>query len=145
MAQETVDFGIKKCGLPKIKCVTKNLRIHGYQPTTDYSNCRYVYGSDLEKIVALQNQKSEYAEKLHSVFDITVAEIIWAVREEMAMTVEDVLARRVRALYFNAQKSMEIAPKVAQIMAKELNKDEAWITEQVKEYNLLAKNYFISY
>ena len=117
MAQETVDLGIKKCGLQKKKCGTKNMKIHGYRQTSDYSNWRYVYGSDGDKIANLQKEKPEYAEKLHHNFDFTVAEIIWAVRHEMAMTVEDVLARRVRALYLDARASIEIAPKIAQIIA----------------------------
>ena len=143
MAQETVDLGIKKCGLPAKKCVTKNIQIHGYQPTAEYHNWRYVYGSDGDKILALQNEKQEYAEKLHPGFDFTVAEVVWAVRDEMAVTVEDVLARRVRALYFDARASMEIAPKVARIMAQELEKDETWVKSQVKDFIELANGYVL--
>ena len=143
MAQETVDLGIRKCGLPAKKCVTKNMKIHGYQPTTDFNNWRYVYGSDDDKIQLLQNEKPEYAEKLHPAFDFTVAEVVWAVREEMAMTVDDVLARRVRALYLDARASIEMAPKVAHIMARELGKDESWEKRQVEEFVALAKGYIL--
>jgi glycerol-3-phosphate dehydrogenase len=143
MAQETVDLGIKICGLPKQKCATKDMKIHGYLPTTDRSNWRYVYGSDGERILALQNEKPEYAEKLHPAFDFTVAEVVWAVREEMALTVDDVLARRVRALYLDARASMEMAPRVAQIMARELGKDETWAKDQVKEFVELANGYIL--
>jgi len=143
MAQETVDLGIKNCGFPKRKCTTKNMKIHGYQPTTDHSNWRYVYGSDSEKIAALQNEKPEYAEKLHPDFDFTVAEVVWAVREEMAMTVDDVLARRVRALYLDARASIEMAPKVANIMAREMEKDETWEKRQVEEFVALANGYIL--
>jgi len=145
MAQETVDLGIKKCGLPAKKCVTKDMKIHGYQPTADRSNWLYVYGSDGDKILALQNENPEYAEKLHPAFDFTVAEVVWAVREEMAVTVEDVLARRVRALYLDARASMEMAPKVAHIMAREMNKDEAWEKARTDEYVCLAKGYVLCY
>jgi glycerol-3-phosphate dehydrogenase len=143
MAQETVDWGIKNCGFPKKKCATKEMKIHGYQPTADRSNWRYVYGSDGDKILALQNEKPEYAEKLHPAFDFTVAEVVWAVREEMAVTVEDVLARRVRALYLDARASMEMAPKVANIMAQELEKDETWAKGQVEEFVELANSYIL--
>ena len=144
MAQETVDFSIKKCGFQKKKCVTKDLKIHGYKPTTNYGHWRHVYGSDGEKIQMLQNEKPAYAEKLHPSFDFTVAEVIWAVREEMAVTVEDVLARRVRVLILDARASIEMAPKVAHIMACELGKDETWEKEQVTEFQRLASGYLIS-
>ena len=143
MAQETVDFGIKKCGLPLKKCVTKDLKIHGYKPTGDRNNWRYVYGSDGDKILALEKETPEYSEKLHPSFDFTVAEVIWAVREEMAVTVEDVLARRTRALYLDARVSMEIAPKVAHILSQELNQDEAWEKQQVEEFARLISHYVI--
>jgi len=143
MAQETIDLGIKKCGLPNKKCITKELKIHGHQPTTDRSNWHYVYGSDGDRILALQNEKPEYAEKLHPAFDFTVAGVVWAVREEMAVTVEDVLARRVRALYLDARASVEMVPKVASIMAQEMKKDDKWIKKQIEEFTDLANGYIL--
>jgi glycerol-3-phosphate dehydrogenase len=143
MAQETVDLGIKTCGFPRRKCVTKDMKIHGYQPVVDRNNWLYVYGSDGEKILALQNEKPEFAEKLHPAFEFTVAEVVWAVREEMAVTVEDVLARRVRALILDARISKEMAPKVAQIIARETGKDEAWEKTQVNEFIELANGYIL--
>jgi len=143
MAQETVDLCIKKCVFPKRKCVTKDLHIHGYKPATDDGSWLHIYGSDGEKIHALQNEKPEYAEKLHVNFDFTAAEVIWAVREEMAVTVEDVLARRVRALILDARAAMEMAPKVARIMACELDRNEVWEKEQVAAFEQLASGYII--
>ena len=141
MAQETVNLGIKKSGLPFKKCVTKDLKIHGYQHASDRNNWQNVYGSDIEKILALQNEKQEYAEKLHPAFDFTVAEVVWAVREEMAATVKDVLARRVRALFLDARAAKEMAPKVAHIMAQELGKNDLWKKTQVSEFLELANGY----
>ena len=143
MAQETVDLGVKIRGLSDKKCVTKDMKIHGYLPTVDRNNWRYVYGSDGDRIQALQNEKPEYAEKLHSDFDFTVAEVVWAVREEMAVTVDDVLARRVRALFLDARASIEMAPKVANIMAREKGKDETWEKAQVEEFVKLANGYIL--
>jgi glycerol-3-phosphate dehydrogenase len=143
MAQEAVDLGIEKSGLPHRKCVTKEMKIHGYKQTVDRSNWLYVYGSDGDKIMELQRENPVFAEKLHPRFDFTVAEVIWAVREEMAMTVDDMLARRVRALYLDARTSLEIAPKVATIMAQELEKDKQWEQEQVTAYNSIAANYIL--
>ena len=47
------------------------------------------------------------------------AEVVWAAREEMARTVEDVLARHTRALFLNARAAVEMAPQVAALMARE--------------------------
>ena len=70
-------------------------------------------------------------------------EVVWAARHEMARTVEDVLARRVRVLFLDARKSIEMAPQVAKILAKELHKDKDWINKQIEDYTTLAKGYIL--
>ena len=72
------------------------------------------------------------------------AQIMLAVRNEMARTVEDVLARRTRALFLDAKQSIAMAPEVARIMADELGKDEEWQKQQVEEYTILANRYLLS-
>jgi len=69
--------------------------------------------------------------------------VIWAVRNEMARTVEDVLARRTRALFLNAKAAISLAPRVAEIMAHELNKDETWAADQASSFAALARNYLV--
>ena len=61
----------------------------------------------------------------------------------MAQTVEDVLARRTRALFLNAKAAIEIAPIVAKIMAGEMGTDQKWIDGQLAGFRELAKNYKI--
>jgi glycerol-3-phosphate dehydrogenase len=63
------------------------------------------------------------------------------VRHEAAVTVEDVLARRTRALLLDARASMAIAPIVARLMAAELGRDAAWMERQTTEYCRLAAHY----
>jgi glycerol-3-phosphate dehydrogenase len=72
------------------------------------------------------------------------AQVKWAIIHEMARTVEDVLARRTRALLLDAKESMRISPRVAQVMAEELRKDQEWIERQVKDYASLVKNYILA-
>ena len=139
MAEDTVDTAIKNVGIAAKKCATKTFKIHGYRPNPDLNNHLYVYGSDMDQIIALP----EYAEKLHPAHEYRAAEVVWAVRNEMARTVEDVLARRVRVLFLDAKLSIEMAPKVAQIMAKELGKDEQWQKQQVEAYTDLTKGFLI--
>lgn len=143
MAEDIVNKAIEVGGLPKKECQTANLRIHGYKENVDRSNYRYVYGSDYDEIEILQKENPAWAEPLHKGLDFTGSEVIWAVREEMAMTVEDVLSRRLRALFMDARASIEMAPRVAALMAKEMNKGEMWEQNEVARYKEVAQGYIL--
>ncbi len=145
MAEETVDLAIKVAKLPPKECVTRELKIHGAKQTTEAErkDWRYVYGSDQAAILRLQEEDPELALPLHPKYEFTGAQVVWAVREEMAQTLDDVLARRIRALYLDARVAKEMAPKVAHIMATELGKDQAWEEEQVNEFCQLADGYIL--
>ena len=144
MAEDTVNMALKVKSLPIRHCQTRNLKIHGYLENPDRNHWIYIYGSDQKEIIQLEKENPEYAVKLHDDFDFTAGEVVWAVRREMARTVDDVLARRVRALYLDAKASIVMAPKVASIMATELHRDAAWEQQQVQEYTEMAKAYMLS-
>ena len=74
-------------------------------------------------------------------FPFIKAEILWAVRNEMCMKVEDFLSRRTRALLLDAKAAIESASLVAEIMAREKNKNEDWIKNEIDSFNSIAKNY----
>ena len=80
---------------------------------------------------------------MHPKFDIKAGEVVWCVRNEMARTVEDFLARRTRVLFLDANAAIEMAPAVAKLMAKELKKNRKWVKEQVESFNEVAKKYLI--
>ena len=143
MGEDTVDKVALVGGLEERPCITKNMPIHGYARNVQEIDHLQVYGSDRAAILQLIDDRPELAEKLHPNLDHIGAEVVWAVTEEMARTVEDVLARRVRALFMDARASIEMAPKVAQLMATEMNKDQRWIDEQLEEYIALAGNYIL--
>ena len=69
--------------------------------------------------------------------------MVWAARHEMARTVEDVLARRTRALLLDARASAEAAPDVARLLAAELGRDAAWERRQVEAYRAVARGYWL--
>ena len=69
------------------------------------------------------------------------AEVVWAVREEMARTVEDVLARRTRALFLHARAAIEMAPRVAELMAREMKTKAAWRDGQLQDFGETAGCY----
>ena len=142
MAEDTVDKAGVLGLLPLRKCMTRRFPIHGYREHPDLTNHLYVYGSDMPAIAELMRQG--YDTKLVEGLDYTEAEVVWAVREEMARTVEDVLARRVRILFVDARRAVQAAPRVAQLLAAELGYDQAWERAQVEQFTRLAERYFPS-
>jgi glycerol-3-phosphate dehydrogenase len=143
MAQDTIDQAATVAGLNVQECVTENLRIHGWLKNVDKDDPLHHYGSDRVEIEKLIKEKPELGEPLHDRLPYLKAEVIWGVRNEMAMTVEDVLARRTRALLLDAKASVEAAPEVAELMASEMDKDGGWIKSQVEEYEALADAYIL--
>jgi len=140
MAEDIVNTAQSVGGLPERSCITHSLPVHGYDYNSDWNNPLHVYGVDIDKITKQDPEgNTSLSEELH----LTKNQIVWAVREEMAMTIEDVLARRTRALFLNAVESLILAPQVAVIMAKEMKKDSEWISEQIENYTTLTKNYLL--
>jgi len=80
-------------------------------------------------------------EPLYADLPYRVCDVIWATRCELARTVEDVLARRTRFLFLNAKAAIEIAPRVASLMAAELRRDAAWEREQTQRFCETARGY----
>lgn len=143
MAEDTIDRAIKLGKLEKRKCRTRTLRIHGYRPDPDLSDHMYVYGSDEPAITKLIEQNPALGERLSEKYGYTAAEVVWAVREEMARTVEDVLARRVRMLFVDAREAQAAARRTAEIMAAECGHDEAWIEAQTEAFTKISNNYIV--
>ncbi|MEH6405724.1 MAG: glycerol-3-phosphate dehydrogenase/oxidase [Leeuwenhoekiella sp.] len=144
MAQDTINKAISLKKLSKKSCQTENFSIHGAMPTEERSNHLYIYGTDQKGIAELIAQDPLLAEKLHPRLPFCKAEVVWAVRNEMARTVEDVLARRVRALFLDADAARSMAGEVATILAKELKRDDVWKLNQIEEFTQLANHYCIT-
>ena len=143
MAEDIINQAIKIAGLPNKPSITKKLKLHGYTKSSDSSKWDYVYGSDKKYINDLINDDPSNAQLLHQEYTFVKAHVVWAVRAEMAMTIEDVLARRVRLLFLDAKAATEVAPVVASIIATETGKDKVWEEMQVKEFITLAQNYIL--
>lgn len=144
MAQDVIDLLAKRRIALKItKSKTDHYRIHGYKENVDRESPTYFYGSDEEKMLALIEENKEYGEILSEGLRIIKAQVVWSVRQEMARTIEDFLARRTRALFLDARESLRMAPVVAEIMARELNKKEDWINNQLAGFTEVAKNYIL--
>jgi glycerol-3-phosphate dehydrogenase len=143
MGEDAVNRIEAATGLTPRPSVTKNLRLHGYS-TDNTQDQLHVYGSDAHAIRALIHAQPALGEVLHPALPYVAAEVVWAVRMEQARTVEDVLARRLRAIILNAAASIACAGKVAHLIAAELSYDETWVATQVSEYTTLARGYQIN-
>ena len=118
MAEKVIDLTLKNTDLPFVKCNTFNLKIKNGLSNIDFSK-----------------------ESLSDDFFLTKEMIIHYVENEMALNLDDIMSRRSRCLFLNIKESIRIAPKVVQIMSKELFKDEVWVKDQLQSfYNLTNIN-----
>jgi glycerol-3-phosphate dehydrogenase len=142
MSEKVVDFLIANKLVKAGKSNTANLQLHGFlkrEYVEILDDHIRQYGSDLKILKTLEGNE----EKIHPKMPFTKAQVLYALRYEQAQTVDDVLARRTRALFLNAKYAKEAAQTVAEIMAKELGKNQAWIKEQVAYFEDVAKNYIV--
>jgi glycerol-3-phosphate dehydrogenase len=141
MAEDVINISIQKAGLTPQPCSTEKLRVHGATENTDFNAPLYYYGSDIPSIRAMVQINPSLGELLHPSLPYIKAEIVWAVQNEMCMTVEDALSRRTRALLLDARASVEASAEAAAIMAEQMNKNSEWISEQVVSFRQLAQHY----
>ncbi|HTL09535.1 MAG TPA: glycerol-3-phosphate dehydrogenase/oxidase [Chitinophagaceae bacterium] len=141
MAEDVVNTAAINAMLPHKDCCTESLAIHGAQPTDNYDNDYYYYGSDQPAVRAMEESDASLAQKIHPQLPYTFAAIAWAVKEEMCITVDDALARRTRAILLDAKAALAAAPAVAALMARLLQKDSQWETEQLAAFKKIALHY----
>jgi glycerol-3-phosphate dehydrogenase len=151
MAEDVVDQAVTLGRLDEAACITRTLRIHGYEPRRDESaglarldDPLGVYGSDASLIREIAEADAELAKPLDAAIPFIGAQIVWAARHEMARTLDDVLSRRTRALLLNASAAARMAPAAARLLARELGHDEAWIEGQVAAFLELAAQYNVA-
>jgi glycerol-3-phosphate dehydrogenase len=126
MAEDCVDQAAVLARLPERPCITADLPIHSV---------------DEDAVQSLVEQDASLAAPLHPALPYTGAQVVCAAREEVARTVEDVLARRTRALFLDARAAIAMAPRVADLLAHELGRDDHWKRGQVETFRETARNY----
>ncbi len=143
MGQDTIDQAATVAGLEDRDSITENMRIHGWLKNVDKTDPLHNYGSDAPSIRKIGKDDPAMKEQLDEALPHIKAEVVWAARREMAMTVEDVLSRRTRALLLDAKASIRMAPEVARILAQEHGYDKKWQKQQVETYTDLANRYIV--
>jgi glycerol-3-phosphate dehydrogenase len=116
MAEACVDRAASLAGLPRRPCRTRTLPLQDDPIPFD-------------------------GVRLDARLPYTIGDVVRGVKTEMARTVEDVLARRTRALFLNEAAAVTMAPRVAEVMAGELGKDADWSRDQVQAFEALASCY----
>lgn len=143
MAEDAMDHAVLIGELAERKCVTEALQLHGWisPHASKLDEALSVYGSDTQKIERLSQAEPELGQPIAAGLPYQRVHVIWAARYELARSVEDVLARRTRILFLDAQASIDAAPEVAALLAQELGRDQKWIDAQIAEYRELAAGY----
>ena len=144
MAQDTVDAVVRHLGESSTarRCLTKDMHLIGYSRATRDPvamagpHARFVgrYGSESAAVLELARDRPELLEPIAEGLPYTGAEVLWAAREEMAQTLDDVLARRTRAGIQRARSAMHAAPSVARLLAPELGWDAARADEEAARF-----------
>ena len=144
MAEDTIDQAAIIAQLDERPSATAALHLHGWHDDPDALGDLAAYGADAPAVATLLDDQPGWNERLHPNLPYRKGEVVWAARREMARTLEDVLARRTRALLLDARASIEIAPTVAALIARELGRDAAWEQNQITAYRTLAAGYVLS-
>lgn len=132
MAEDCVDQAADIAQLPDRRCVTEDLRIHGYHAEAQSLGLFAPYGADAARVAELD------ASLIHPRLGLTRGAVQWAARQEMAMTVDDVLARRSRCLLLDASAAIEAAGEVAKLLH-----DETGTDPQLEAFIELSRGYVL--
>jgi len=144
MGEDAIDRAARAAGLPARPSPTAALRLHGApapRSEPEAGEPWAVYGTEAPALRALAAADPALSRPLHPRLPYLAVQAVWAARHEMARTVEDVLARRTRALVLDARAAIEAAPDVAALIAAELGEDAAWQERQVAAFRALATGY----
>ncbi|MEO6910909.1 MAG: glycerol-3-phosphate dehydrogenase/oxidase [Edaphobacter sp.] len=142
MGEDTIHRAADVAGLAKTASRTLDLKLHGWtEGSEEMPESERVYGSDLPLLQSLSEKDAALDGLLHPRLPYRLREVVWAARYEMARTVEDVLARRTRALFLDARAAIEAAPVAADLLAKELGRSDAWRDRDLQQFLDLANGY----
>ena len=140
MAQEVLDKAISLGKLTRKNCRTENLKLFGYSKESKLAQLS-IYGSEAIEIKKIIEKNPFLGIPISNRLPYCQAELMWIIKNEMPRTVEDILARRTRALNLDVQASVELAPMVASLLARELLFDENWEKSQIKKFTDVAHIY----
>jgi glycerol-3-phosphate dehydrogenase len=141
ICEKLANFVLDNKLLPKKSpCITETIKINNYlsqQELVEIPDEFKFYG----KAYHVMTNHPEFKDLIHPKYPYNYAQVKYAIENEYALTLDDVLARRIRLLFLDSSVATEVAPNVAKYMATLLHKDSVWVDNQIKEFNEIAKNY----
>ena len=137
MGEDAVNLAARVANLPPARSVTADLKLHGWVERRE-PGILGTYGSDAKALSALIAERAEWGQPIHPAFPYVQGELVWAIRYEAARTVEDLLARRTRALFLDAKAASAAAPLAANLLASELGRDSSWVDGQLAAFRSLC-------
>ncbi|MFP6679361.1 MAG: glycerol-3-phosphate dehydrogenase/oxidase [Dehalococcoidia bacterium] len=149
MAEQTVSRAAKVGGLPDSPTTSMGLRLFG---TTDVLNEGVegaggitgpdsLYGSELAEIHELEDEIPELKTPWSGGLPYRLSHAVHAVRKEMALTLDDVMARRTRALVLNVEAATDSATRVAQAISQYGSVDEGWYSRELATLPEIASRF----
>jgi glycerol-3-phosphate dehydrogenase len=145
MAEDAVDaLSPYVARLPRTR--TKSLALYGvgvWRPTNDLEeHLYYRFGADAPRVVALIDGDPSLGEPAIEGLPYLRAEFLFSAREEMAVTLVDLLARRTRAHLLDARTTLAAAPTIAALVAASMGWSERDVVDQVAAYRGLVETEF---
>jgi len=150
MAEDTIDRVQQVLGSTRAISQTRNYVLYGGKGfTDDYWNtlCRQYrvpkktarhlaakFGTAAEKVLALGSQNTALLDPILEARPEIKAEVVYAVRREMAATIEDVLARRIGMQLYSWRDAIQAAPVVGSLMAEELSWTSSFTRTAIMHY-----------
>lgn len=156
MADDVVDAVARILGSDRAHCPTKHLVIRGSRELEDlqapgaaarfglseavFSHLLSRYGDQVAEVVEIARERPELSVVLTPQLPFIGAEVVYAARHEMAITLEDVVSRRMRVLSLDAPAASSIARSVAELMASELGWQSTKLENEVERFRSLAES-----
>jgi glycerol-3-phosphate dehydrogenase len=147
MGEDCLNHAEEVAGFARRPSKTSDLHLYGSSDAPEiFATPEHlaVYGTDRKNIEEMIKADTKTGDRLHPRLPYLTAEAKWAIDNEMARTVEDILSRRTRALLLDSKAAVEAAPRVARLLAEKLSRDTEWEAKQVKEFSDLAKHYSLN-
>ena len=142
MAEDAIDIVQSVGEIENRRSKSAEIKLDGFDSSITNENPLRIYGCFSEDILTIDSSTGNRS--LGKNFYLSKNQILWGIREEMAIRLEDILARRSRCLFIDAKETIEIAPKVAKIMAEELAYGQEWVQKELREFKQVAEKYIIN-
>ena len=142
MAEDAIDVVQSVGGIENHRSKTAEIKLDGFDSSITNENPLHMYGCFSKELLTIDSSNGNSS--LGKNFYLSANQILWGIREEMAIRLEDILARRSRCLFIDAKETIEVAPKVAKIMAEELGHNQHWIDKELRKFKQAAEKYIMN-